>query len=76
MPCLTLRVNTERPSTVDEGTNLIVGTDPAVILAAVEVILAGCGKAGRLPELWDGRAAERIVAYLEQWLRPTQQVAA
>jgi UDP-N-acetylglucosamine 2-epimerase (non-hydrolysing) len=64
VPCLTLRENTERPITVTEGTNTLVGSDPARILAAARQILAGQGKRGRVPPLWDGRAAERIVNIL------------
>jgi UDP-N-acetylglucosamine 2-epimerase (non-hydrolysing) len=64
VPCLTLRENTERPITVEQGTNTIVGRDPQKILAAVDAILAGRGKSGRAPDLWDGRAAERIVEIL------------
>ncbi len=64
VPCLTLRESTERPVTVEQGTNTVVGTEPARILEAVEEVLAGGGKAGRIPELWDGRAAERIAAVL------------
>ena len=66
VPCITLRENTERPITVEEGTNTVVGTDPERILAAVEETLANGGKRGRRPELWDGRAAERIAAVLAQ----------
>lgn len=68
VPCLTLRENTERPITVTEGTNRIVGADGGVILSAVRDTLAGYGRQGRIPELWDGRAAERIVSDLKQWL--------
>src|SRR5579864_5672790 len=64
VPCLTLRENTERPITISQGTNLLVGTDPAKILSAAKEILGGRNKAGRLPALWDGKAAERIVATL------------
>ncbi|MEE4109751.1 MAG: UDP-N-acetylglucosamine 2-epimerase (non-hydrolyzing) [Halieaceae bacterium] len=60
VPCITLRDNTERPVTVSEGTNTIVGSQPDAIHAAVAAILRGEGKAGRRPALWDGRAAERI----------------
>lgn len=60
VPCLTLRENTERPITVTEGTNTIVGTDPGRIVAEASAILDGGGKAGRIPRLWDGKAAERI----------------
>lgn len=59
VPCLTLRENTERPVTVTTGTNTIVGRDRARILRALEAELAGRGKAGRVPELWDGHAGER-----------------
>jgi UDP-N-acetylglucosamine 2-epimerase (non-hydrolysing) len=68
VPCLTLRENTERPITVEQGTNTLVGRDRALILRLVEDILATGGKRGRTPELWDGRAAERIAAHLAGWL--------
>jgi UDP-N-acetylglucosamine 2-epimerase (non-hydrolysing) len=64
VPCLTLRENTERPITISEGTNLLIGTDPAKILAAAQQVLAGKGKPGRIPPFWDGHAAERIVEVL------------
>ena len=64
VPCLTLRENTERPITISEGTNLLIGTDPAKIIAAAQAILAGKGKPGRIPPFWDGHAAERIVEVL------------
>ncbi|GAC1703219.1 MAG: hypothetical protein NVS9B4_10690 [Candidatus Acidiferrum sp.] len=66
VPCLTLRENTERPVTISQGTNELVGTDPAKIVAVARKVLAGKGKAGRIPPLWDGHAAERIVAILRQ----------
>jgi UDP-N-acetylglucosamine 2-epimerase (non-hydrolysing) len=59
VPCLTLRDNTERPITVDEGTNRVVGRDPAVIVAAAAAVLRD-PPAKRRPALWDGRAGERI----------------
>jgi len=68
VPCVTLRENTERPITVEEGTNTVAGQDPAHILAAADEILATGGKAGRIPELWDGRASQRIAAVLRDWL--------
>ncbi len=68
VPCLTLRENTERPITVEQGTNILVGRDRAAILQAVDDIIAGRGKRGRMPELWDGHAAQRIAADLWQWL--------
>jgi UDP-N-acetylglucosamine 2-epimerase (non-hydrolysing) len=64
IPCLTLRENTERPVTVDEGTNEVVGTDPARILAAARAALQGRGKRGRVPALWDGKAGERVAEAL------------
>ncbi|MGA2484327.1 MAG: UDP-N-acetylglucosamine 2-epimerase (non-hydrolyzing) [Candidatus Acidiferrales bacterium] len=64
VPCITIRENTERPITISHGTNQLVGTDPAKIVAAVRGILAGQAKPGRIPPLWDGRAAERIVEIL------------
>jgi UDP-N-acetylglucosamine 2-epimerase (non-hydrolysing) len=69
VPCLTLRENTERPITVDEGTNTMVGRDVQAIRCGVAEILAGRGKRGRVPELWDGHAAERIADDLSAWLR-------
>jgi UDP-N-acetylglucosamine 2-epimerase (non-hydrolysing) len=64
VPCITVRDNTERPITVDEGTNVLVGTDPAKILSAAREVLSAGGKQGRRPDLWDGHAAERIVEIL------------
>jgi UDP-N-acetylglucosamine 2-epimerase (non-hydrolysing) len=77
VPCLTLRENTERPITIEQGTNTLVGRDKSAMLREVNEILAGRGKRGRVPELWDGHAAERIAAHLAQWLaRRHAQVAA
>ena len=64
VPCLTLRENTERPITISQGTNQLIGTDPSKIVAAANAILAGKGKPGRIPPLWDGHSAERIVDIL------------
>jgi UDP-N-acetylglucosamine 2-epimerase (non-hydrolysing) len=64
VPCLTLRENTERPITVAEGTNTIVGRTRTLILEETKNILMGRGKVGKRPDLWDGRAAERIVGML------------
>ncbi|WP_313950417.1 non-hydrolyzing UDP-N-acetylglucosamine 2-epimerase [Accumulibacter sp.] len=68
VPCLTIRENTERPITVEQGTNTLVGCDPQAIRKGVDEILSGAGKSGRIPEFWDGRAAERIAADLSAWL--------
>lgn len=64
VPCVTVRENTERPITVDEGTNVLAGTHPEEIVKAAKAAIASGGKRGRRPHLWDGRAAERIVAVL------------
>jgi len=69
IPCITLRENTERPITVTEGTNTIVGSDPVKIKAAFDQIMTDGGNVGRKPEYWDGHAAERIVKYLDDWLQ-------
>lgn len=63
VPCLTLRHNTERPATVEEGTNILVGPDPERIAAAWREAIDR-PKTGRVPELWDGKAAGRIVDIL------------
>jgi len=68
VPCLTMRENTERPITVEQGTNTVVGRDRARILACLDDIQRTGGKRGRVPELWDGHAAERIAADLSGWL--------
>ena len=73
IPCVTLRENTERPITVEEGTNTVVGQDPARILAVVDEILRTGGKAGRIPDLWDGQASHRIAVTLRKWLDHTAQ---
>lgn len=68
VPCLTLRPNTERPVTVDEGTNRIVGNDPAEVVRAAEETLASPLR-GRTPDLWDGRAAGRVADHVLGWAR-------
>jgi UDP-N-acetylglucosamine 2-epimerase (non-hydrolysing) len=68
VPCLTVRKNTERPVTIEIGTNTLVGTDPAQIVPAAIEVLEGRGKKGRVPELWDGHAAERIADVLVRFL--------
>ncbi|MDD5723558.1 MAG: UDP-N-acetylglucosamine 2-epimerase (non-hydrolyzing) [Syntrophales bacterium] len=64
VPCFTIRENTERPVTIDEGTNILVGTTKQGILSEYEAFRSGASKKGRVPELWDGKAAERIVDLL------------
>ena len=68
VPCLTMRENTERPITIAEGTNTLVGRDRARALACADEILHSGGKRGRMPGLWDGHAAERIAVHLQGWL--------
>jgi UDP-N-acetylglucosamine 2-epimerase (non-hydrolysing) len=64
VPCLTMRPNTERPVTVELGTNILVGADGARLKAEVSRILAGESKPGTVPPLWDGNAGERIAAVI------------
>ena len=64
IPCLTLRKNTERPVTVREGTNIVVGTDPRRIVREATRIINGKEKKGRTPPLWEGKAAKRIAKVL------------
>lgn len=68
VPCLTLRNNTERPETIELGTNELIGTDPAGLLPALDVLFEGRWKKGSVPPLWDGKSAERVVAALENLL--------
>jgi UDP-N-acetylglucosamine 2-epimerase (non-hydrolysing) len=64
IPCITLRDNTERPETVDVGTNELIGTDPAAIVPCLDRLFRGEWKKGAIPELWDGKTSERIVDIL------------
>lgn len=66
VPCLTLRENTERPITLSRGTNRLVGTDPSAILRAVSRLLRGDLPKRRIPPLWDGRSAQRLLRILER----------
>ncbi|MFH1856394.1 MAG: UDP-N-acetylglucosamine 2-epimerase (non-hydrolyzing) [Candidatus Omnitrophota bacterium] len=66
IPCITLRENTERPITIIEGTNVLVGTDKNKIVEESLKIIEGKEKRGTIPELWDGKAAERIVGVLRK----------
>ncbi len=67
VPCVTLRWNTERPVTIREGTNVLVGNDPSRIISGVREILDGRHKPGARPKLWDGKAAKRIVGVIQTW---------
>src|SRR5204862_3696642 len=67
VPCLTLRDNTERPITLTEGTNRLAGTTSEGVRAALAETLAR-PRAGGVPRLWDGHAAERIVDVLERYV--------
>ena len=69
VPCVTVRENTERPITVEEGTNVLAGTDPSAVVAAARDAIEGRARRGRRPRLWDGRAAERIVNVLAKELK-------
>jgi UDP-N-acetylglucosamine 2-epimerase (non-hydrolysing) len=68
VPCITLRENTERPITIAEGTNTLTGPQPDKILQCLADILENGGKRGRIPEYWDGQAADRIAIALRAWL--------
>jgi len=66
IPCLTMRPNTERPITVEEGTSTLVGNDPVLLRSCLRAVLGGSYKQGRCPALWDGQAAGRIAKILVQ----------
>jgi UDP-N-acetylglucosamine 2-epimerase (non-hydrolysing) len=68
IPCLTLRHNTERPSTTAFGTNRLVGTSEQVILCSAKEVLSGSWPKGQKPPLWDGHAAIRVVDVLKEWM--------
>lgn len=67
IPCLTLRDSTERPETVEIGTNELAGTRPETITPMLKKLVSGKWKKGAIPELWDGRAAERIVGHIVEF---------
>jgi UDP-N-acetylglucosamine 2-epimerase (non-hydrolysing) len=67
VPCLTLRENTERPATVEHGTNQIVGVNSDNIFAAAQSILRSPARPARRPPLWDGNTASRIVTVIQQY---------
>lgn len=64
VPCITLRDNTERPETVTDGTNELIGTNPKAIQPAMEKLFSGKWKTGQIPELWDGNTAARIIDHI------------
>ena len=64
VPCITLRDNTERPETIDIGTNKLIGTNPTAIKPALNKLLSDQWKHGQIPEKWDGKAANRIIKIL------------
>ena len=68
IPCITLRENTERPVTVSQGTNVLVGNNMNKLSTYVDNILKGNFKKGKCPELWDGKTAKRIVKILMEKL--------
>lgn len=71
-PCLTLRHNTERPVTIEVGTNRLVGTDPTAIIAALDRVLAREPPAAVAPPLWDGKAGQRIAEVICSWAADRQ----
>jgi UDP-N-acetylglucosamine 2-epimerase (non-hydrolysing) len=66
VPCMTIRENTERPETVDIGTNILAGTNPDKVTDYVREMSSGTWKEGAIPDKWDGRAGDRIVDHLNQ----------
>ena len=66
IPCITIRENTERPVTVEQGTNVLVSPQPEMIINEVEKVISGNSKKGQIPELWDGKTAMRIVKILAE----------
>ncbi len=68
VPCLTLRENTERPATVEQGSNQVVGVDSDRIVTAARSVLQKPARESRRPPLWDGKAASRIVAIIREYL--------
>ncbi len=66
VPCLTIRENTERPITITEGTNTLVGVNPENLLKAFDDIMENGGKTGQVPEFWDGKTAQRVVKAIRE----------
>ena len=69
VPCLTIRQNTERPITIEIGTNRLVGVTPERIIEEGRKVLEEPQRPGRVPELWDGKASERIVSVIDEYFR-------
>jgi UDP-N-acetylglucosamine 2-epimerase (non-hydrolysing) len=69
VPCLTVRPNTERPVTITEGTNTLIGADPARLLPSAREQLSAGRRRVKVPQLWDGLAAERIADVLARVMR-------
>ena len=67
IPCLTIRENTERPITVELGTNILVGQNMGRLKEEVHKILEGKAKKGKVPPLWDGKAGKRIAEVISEW---------
>lgn len=74
IPCLTLRENTERPITIQEGTNRLTGMRPGPVMEAVDLVLRDGWPTGRVPALWDGHAAERMIDVVMRWGRSREGV--
>jgi UDP-N-acetylglucosamine 2-epimerase (non-hydrolysing) len=68
IPCLTLRDNTERPVTIDLGTNILLPLDKELILSNLDKVISGNWKQGQIPRMWDGKAAERMADIIEDFL--------
>jgi UDP-N-acetylglucosamine 2-epimerase (non-hydrolysing) len=71
-----MRPSTERPITIEQGTNTLVPRDAGVVLGLVDSILVDGGKRGRVPEYWDGHTADRIADHLAGWLARRRAPAA
>jgi UDP-N-acetylglucosamine 2-epimerase (non-hydrolysing) len=76
VPCLTMRNSTERPETINVGTNELIGTDPSRLKLSLDRLFAGQWKKGGIPEKWDGRTGERIVAILGRLLQEAPELTA
>jgi UDP-N-acetylglucosamine 2-epimerase (non-hydrolysing) len=68
VPCITMRTTTERPETVELGTNELVGLDLARLQATMARARSGAWKRGAIPPLWDGRAGDRIAEVIDRFL--------